>query len=499
MPTTNFTAGTVVASTWLNEIDEHVFEYGHPLLLSNFTGADNTGATDSTTAINVALASASVLHLPLIVDGRFKHSSQIVVPKRIKLYGIGWTSDSSTGERSHACFIKAFNGVGFLFSGDDAVSDGVQYDAASGTTGDGVQVTGSRVRLLNGGSTNHGGDGVRIGKTEAGASSINANCGVLSHFQVLNCGGWGINFDHTNTSTSVTFPLGAPDCNAWTISHVVVGATGQPCVSGGIKFGNTIDNVVTHAVIQDNTGPAIKFYTSARGNVVTAYCEGNGSGPVFDSGAKYNWLKMTGTLITSNEAVDNDGTNTIERALSATEGWASSKVVAANLTSGGYADVFHYAGVNSDLVARSRGSVSGTSGGTYTIQTKADGGVLTDRLTVSDKGVTKTLFGFANALVFPTYGSTVTIDASLGNRFQINVTNGTAWTLATPTNPIAGQCITVCVRNTSGGAVGTITWPGIFKMSAWTSPATGYSRSIIVRYDGQYWVEEARTPADVPN
>jgi len=98
----------------------------------------------------------------------------------------------------------------------------------------------------------------------------------------------------------------------------------------------------------------------------------------------------------------------------------------------------------------------------------------------------------------PAYGTTVAIDASTGNEFDINVTNGTAFTISNPVNGVVGQTITLTIRNSSGGAVGTITWGNLFRMSAWTSPATGNSRSLVLRLYGTTWVEMARTPADVP-
>lgn len=370
------------------------------LALSTFPGADPTGSTGCDLAINTAISVAKVLRVPLLVDGTFRHLTKITVPSKLALIGSGWTSDSTTGGRSLSCFLKHFNGIGFEFSADDASADGIQFDSVPGTTGDGVAVTGSRVRLMNGGVTNAGGDGVRIGKTESGASSINANCGALLNMQILACGGWGINFDHTNTTTSATFPLGAPDCNAWTVSHVVIGASGQACWLGGIRFGNTIDNVVTHAVIQDNTaGPAIKYTTSARGNVVTAYCEGNGTGPVFDSGAKYNHLRLTQTLITGNEATDNDGTNTIERANSATQGWAANRHALVNSASGGVAEQVYWVDTGVIDAASTQASQSTGTRGRWAVKTRTNGGSRVERLIIDGesaaifKNLTGVLFG----------------------------------------------------------------------------------------------------------
>lgn len=99
----------------------------------------------------------------------------------------------------------------------------------------------------------------------------------------------------------------------------------------------------------------------------------------------------------------------------------------------------------------------------------------------------------------PTYGTTVNIDASAGNLFDISATDGVPFTIAAPTNPTDGQRITITIQNTSGGALGAVTWNAVFKMAAWTSPATANSRSIDFKYNGTNWVEVCRTTVDVPN
>lgn len=101
--------------------------------------------------------------------------------------------------------------------------------------------------------------------------------------------------------------------------------------------------------------------------------------------------------------------------------------------------------------------------------------------------------------VVPTYGTSVAIDASLGNLFVITVTDGVGFTVANPTNPATSQRITIQIRNGSGGALGTVTWDTLYKLATWTSPANTFSRAIDFEYDGTNWVEISRTPADVPN
>ena len=99
----------------------------------------------------------------------------------------------------------------------------------------------------------------------------------------------------------------------------------------------------------------------------------------------------------------------------------------------------------------------------------------------------------------PTYGASVAIDARNGDFQVITVTDGTAFTIGAPTNPTTGQFLTLQIKNTSGGAVGTITWNAVWKLATWTSPATGYNRSILFQYDSSVWHEISRTAADVPN
>jgi len=102
-----------------------------------------------------------------------------------------------------------------------------------------------------------------------------------------------------------------------------------------------------------------------------------------------------------------------------------------------------------------------------------------------------------------TYGTTIATDLSLGNHFIVTVTDTVAFTISNPTQKAAGQRITYVIKNASGGVMGAITWGSDFKMSAFTNPATGYSRSIdfIAQNVGgtTYLVEVAKSAADVPN
>ena len=115
----------------------------------------------------------------------------------------------------------------------------------------------------------------------------------------------------------------------------------------------------------------------------------------------------------------------------------------------------------------------------------------------SAAGISKTIaLGSRTSL---TYGTTVTPNCANADEFDITPTDGVGFTVANPTNPRQGQTVAIRVINTTGGALGALTWGANYKASAWTQPAAGNHRVISFRYDGTNWREVSRTPADVPN
>ena len=101
--------------------------------------------------------------------------------------------------------------------------------------------------------------------------------------------------------------------------------------------------------------------------------------------------------------------------------------------------------------------------------------------------------------IFAMYGTTVTIDWGLANRFFIAVTDTTPFTVSTPNIsgtvavPVDGTEIEVTLRNVSGGAIGNLTWGDGYKTS-WNNgadkPANGFNRtigSVIAVYLGFGW------------
>lgn len=119
-------------------------------------------------------------------------------------------------------------------------------------------------------------------------------------------------------------------------------------------------------------------------------------------------------------------------------------------------------------------------------------------------GAGLSLKGFAVA-----YSASMTPDLENGSAITINPTNNVAFTINAPVfNGAAiagvatlpnGSIISITIRNASGGALGVATFNAVFKLSAWTQPANGNSRTISFRWDGTNWVEMNRTTADIPN
>lgn len=163
-------------------------------------------------------------------------------------------------------------------------------------------------------------------------------------------------------------------------------------------------------------------------------------------------------------------------------------------------DISFVAGQQRGAFIRVSGAIDATNAVGITIIDQ--GGGLTDPnksvpLRTSTAGTEVIIPQWGEATV--TYSASMTPNAAKGRRQIITATNGTAFTINAPSNPLVGMSMTITLRNTSGGALGASTWNAVFKMAAWVNPGSGQSRSITFTYDGSNWVEESRTPADVPN
>jgi hypothetical protein len=96
------------------------------------------------------------------------------------------------------------------------------------------------------------------------------------------------------------------------------------------------------------------------------------------------------------------------------------------------------------------------------------------------------------------YSASVTTNLDSGKRALLTVTNGTAFTIHTPTSRAPGRMVVYDILNTSGGAMGAVTFDAAFKLAgAFVGPATGKRRLYQFYDDGTNLVEVSRSPADI--
>jgi hypothetical protein len=97
-----------------------------------------------------------------------------------------------------------------------------------------------------------------------------------------------------------------------------------------------------------------------------------------------------------------------------------------------------------------------------------------------------------------TYGTPMTPNFLLGQWFLVTVTNGTAMTFNAPTNPPSAtqtSTLTIELLNSSGGAMGAITWNAAYTLTggAFSGPTNGGRKFIQFQWNGTNWIEVARS------
>jgi hypothetical protein len=116
--------------------------------------------------------------------------------------------------------------------------------------------------------------------------------------------------------------------------------------------------------------------------------------------------------------------------------------------------------------------------------------------------VLQPLFAILQAVL--AYSASMTPNLLTANSFLITATNGVAFTINNPTNPPAqgGNRVHFWIINTSGGALGAVTWGAGYKVPAGISyPATGNRRCYTFEQGtagGLYYLVVSPT-VDIPN
>ena len=474
-------------------------------------GAVGNGTTNDAVAIQAAINSLTSGGTVFFPAGTYLVTSQIVVADKVSLQGTGYATESGTGaaNRGASCILRGFTGsdATVALNGYGSGMDMLDVDGNLQGTGDGVQVWGTRVHIGTLSTRNNGGDGLRIGKTEAGPSTVNCNFWKVDY--LITCGNTknGFRIDQTNTSTSLSYPLGASDCNAGFCGLIDARSNGED----GLQLGNCNDNVFANVGAQFSGGIGIHFKTDGtnsgpRCNTILSNDSEANTGndiqidaatlPVSGPGL-YNKIYGNRSVAVNSRIVDNSTGSMIWQWNAAIGQYAlNNRMAVLNPTAGGAAIYDFYADTGQNNVAGMRALQEGTSGGVWELYTKRDGDTLAKALSVNSKGILVQYRNYNAQTVQPN----VPVDVAAGTLVNINVTSTTAFQINSPSNDgAAGQLLTICVKNTSGGALLGVTWGAEYKLASWTSPATGFNRSISFFYDGTNWIEYSRTTADVPN
>jgi hypothetical protein len=97
--------------------------------------------------------------------------------------------------------------------------------------------------------------------------------------------------------------------------------------------------------------------------------------------------------------------------------------------------------------------------------------------------------------------SPIVPDLANARQWEITAEDARDFTIAKPRAGLAraGQRLSLTIRNGSPGTMGTVTWSDAYRLGAWRNPAAGHNRTIEFRFDGERWIEIARTEAEIPN
>lgn len=273
--------------------------------------------------------------------------------------------------------------------------------------------------------------------------------------------------------------------------NIIIGGVAPAAENGGIElhgyiqrnhvFGNTIDGYGRYGIVVSDSGQGgLNQDNVVQGNVVRD-CEGFG---IVVIGAKR-------AVILGNEVYQNSQES-------------SGTYDAINIRSAGTFGTEEAVGtiVMGNRVAGSdhRSGVGIDSSAPVPSGTVLRGNILLDGQlgAVSYAGVI--VSGDDMARYGATYSASITPVAYgyLRTQATVSASNNSNFTINAPTDPREGKELVVTIRNTSGGALGTLSFNAVFKVGAsWTQPATGTSRSIQFLYDGTNWIETGRTAADV--
>lgn len=281
MATTNFVSGTVVASTWLNDVDRKV--YDEFVTITNY-GATGDGTTDDYAAImaaHTALPSTGgTIYVP---RGVYRHTASLAFTKRVRIVGEG--TNYNNGASSASEFLKDFNGEGVVLSGAGSTVEACGFRGNTGNTGDGIVIKAGRVSLVDVMVCAMGNDGIRVG-TDSGGE--NCNLWYMERIKSKNNGHDGILLDEGS---------GTPiDASGGTMVHCDL----QSNTSTGLNIQSSRLSTFVGVTSQSNGVYGITLGAECQNNtIVGGDWESNGTKDLrLDAGAANNFIQNATILDT---------------------------------------------------------------------------------------------------------------------------------------------------------------------------------------------------------
>lgn len=235
---------------------------GAPINVIDF-GADRTGVSDSTTAIQAAIdacASSTGPRTVYVPGGNYLISSTITVASGVALVGEGnSTAFSSGGQGFPSRITKAatMTTAGIRMNLRSRL-EFVSVLGASGSTGNGIEVRGNYVSIKSVASNGHGGAGIKIGSLPTDVGTVNVNGFYLENITTAQNDSHGVFVSEENISPAISggFPVfasGTPNTNA----GMVVGLDSRSNGGDGLHVNNCFRNIFINSLTEVNTGYGI--------------------------------------------------------------------------------------------------------------------------------------------------------------------------------------------------------------------------------------------------
>jgi hypothetical protein len=457
-------------------------------------GAVGDGVTDDITAFNNAIASFGTgsgggrLYVPRSGGNAYFLSGDLNISKQIQLFGDGGIDNFGT-----ELLFADGKGLRIYHSADSPDGNDGSWSVISNlrilaqaqtASTSGIRISGHGVRVSNVSVRGFLNKGITIGDAANGGAG-NANNWMLDNVRLTFNTSDGLFVDGGNSNAGTGILVDSSSNGGWGIfDSSFLGNTYIAChtasnISGGYKTDDPNAQNQLIGCYSESGQPASSL-------IAPTQVVGGIQNPGFTAASTHSYITGGGgnglTRVTALQSsqIDN-AAHTVESR------------VAGDVNNG-------------DILYMSKSDVD--SGSAYRLKWSGSAIVFNrannTALFVINTGTVPT-WSWQSAMDFfisrPAYSASIAINAALGNVFTITATNGTAFTVANPTNASDGRTLTVTIRNTSGGALGVVTWDTQYKLAAWTSPANGFSRSITFIFDNALtvWREQTRTTVDVPN